>query len=138
MKFKTDEEIKRLRSMKLYLENYISPYWKKIIVKKFKVINSMSSGMDSQPVDAYRLIGQQVIRIELVEELNQIIMDQSGRGYQFIRVWVKELYELWKLSHEMLGNARQMARALSARGNTTGFYDPDDPEPKTTTAGSTH
>ena len=136
MKFKTDEEIKRLRSVELYLKNYTSPYWKDIIVKKFKVIISMSSGMDSQPVDAYRLIGQQVMRIELVEELNQIIMDQCGRGYQFIRVWVKELYELWKLSHEMLGNAREMVRALNARGNTTGFYDPEAPESKTTTTAS--
>jgi len=124
MKFKTDEEIKKLRSMKEYLTKFVSPHWKKIIIKKFKVITSMSSGIDSQPVDGYRLIGQQIIRIELIEELNQIIIEQTGRGYQFIRVWVRELYELWKLSHEMLDNARKLIRGLNYRGIYSGFYDP--------------
>lgn len=133
MKFKSDEEIKRLRSMKVYLSKYISQYWKDIIINKFKVINSMSSGMDSDLVDAYRLIGQQVTRIQLIEELNAIIVDQVC-SYQFLKVWVRELYELWKLSHEMLSNARLMVRALNARGIYSGFYDPEAPEAKTTTA----
>jgi hypothetical protein len=130
MNFKTDEEIKKLRSFEYYKEKIknIHPSWKESIIKKFKVITSMSSGIDSQPVDGYRLIGQQIIRIELIEELNQIIIEQTGRGYQFIRVWVRELYELWKLSHEMLGNGRQLVRTLNARGIYSGFYDPKSEE----------
>lgn len=131
MKFKTDEEIKKLRSLELYLKKYVSPYWKKIIIKKFKVITSMSSGIDTQPVDAYRIIGKQLIRIELVEELNKIIMEQVS-CYQFLRVWVRELYMLWKLSHEMLSNARQMVRALNARGIYSGYYDPESEEKEKT------
>lgn len=129
MKFKTNEDIKRLRSLEYYMEKIknLPPSWKESIIKKFKVVSSMGSCTDSQPVDAYRIVGQQIIRIELIEELNKIIIEQTC-NYQFIQVWVRELYELWKLSHEMLGNGRQLVRALNARGIYSGYYDPKSEE----------
>jgi hypothetical protein len=129
MNFKTNEEIKRLRSLEYYMEKIknLPPSWKEAIIKKFKVVSSMGSCTDSQPVDAYRIIGQQIIRIELIEELNKIIIEQTC-NYQFIQVWVRELYELWKLSHEMLDNGRKLVRALNYRGIYSGFYDPKSEE----------
>jgi hypothetical protein len=126
MNFKSNEDIKKLRSLEYYLDprQKISPYWKEIIIRKLKAIFAMPSGIDSEPMDAYRVIGQQSIRIELIEELNSIIMEQTT-NYHFIKVWAKELYELWKLSHEMRDDARSMALSLRANGFTDGFYDPN-------------
>lgn len=125
MKFKSPEDIKRLRSLKFYLEKkHLSPYWKDIILKKLRAIFIIPSGMDSDPIDAYRMIGQQVIRIDLIEEVATIISEQCSISY-YCKEWARELYELWKHSHELKENAIILVRALRQRGISDGFYTPE-------------
>jgi len=125
MNFRSEQEIKRLRSLKYVLELKMHDTHKAIIIKKLKAIFTYFPVIDSQPVDAYRIVGLMTIKIQLIEEVNKLIAEYTT-SYMMVIPWVKELYELWMNCHKLKELATSMALGLLSKGISSGFYNPEE------------
>jgi hypothetical protein len=124
----------RLSTLKYYLEKVTDPKAKKAIAKKLKMVLSMHSEFDSDPIDYYRYYGVQAIRLILIKEVNKMIMDHIGR-YTYLIPWARELWELKVACEQLLGTTEQMLRSLIAHDNPSGLYSGGPlPESKPTTS----
>jgi hypothetical protein len=112
------------RSLKFYLSKLMKDSYKEAIIKKLKVLCSFDVGIDSDPIDAYRLRGRIETKIEMIEEVNNIMMRAVSTFYH-IREYAKELYELKSLCKEQLSSSISMINALVAQGNLSGVYTPE-------------
>ena len=118
------------RSLRSILSNAkISDQSKEIIQKKLKVITSFSNENDSQPMDFYRYLGQQTIRLQLIKELNKFINDQTNH-YQTIIVWSSELWNLKENCEKLISLTNEMLRSLIHNGDISGFYDTNNDKEK--------
>jgi len=136
----------RRSSLKYYLDKKSIPAdVKKIIEKKFKILSSMCKGIDSDPPDFYRYLGQQTIRLKLIEELNTFIMEYAC-SFTMIRPWAAELWELRENCLDLIKTTEEMLRSLLHNGISTGMYQEPEKDctcgsectnSKPTTAGST-
>lgn len=125
MNFRSEQDIKRLRSLKYVLEMKMHDTHRAIIVKKLKTIFTYFPVIDKQPVDAYRIIGLMTVKIQLIEEVNKLIAEYTT-SYMMVIPWVRELYELWMHCHQMKELATTMTLALLSRGISSGFYNPEE------------
>ena len=124
MNFKSEQDIKRLRSLADCLNRPMHETHKNIILKKLKAIFSHRPLLDSDPVDVYRIIGLASVKIQLIEEVNKMIAEHTT-SYMMVIPWVKELYQVWMNYQTMKEQATIMALALLSQGNYTGFYKPE-------------
>jgi hypothetical protein len=122
----------RFMRLDYYLKKVINPDAKAAIAKKLKMIFSMHAEFDTDPVDHYRYLGVQTIRLQLIKEVNKMIMDHIGRS-TFLLPWARELYEFKALCEDLIKNTEEMLRSLIAHGIYDGFYVPEDTGLKPTT-----
>lgn len=120
----------RRSSLRYYLGKNIPDKAKEEIKRRFKIVLSMCNGVDSDPPDYYRYLGQQTTRLKLIEELNTFIMEYAC-SYTTLRPWAAELWELRQHCLDLIGTTNEMIRSLLHNGITTGIYK----EPET---GVTH
>jgi hypothetical protein len=111
----------RLCSLKYYLEKVTDPKAKKAIAKKLKMVLSMHSDFDSDPIDYYRYLGVQTLRLVLIKEVNKMIMEHIGR-YTIYTPWARELWELKVACEQLLETTEQLLRSLIAHDNPSGLY----------------
>lgn len=131
MNFKSEQDIKRLRSLEHYLKHIKDDHFKGIITKRLKAIFLMTSGLDSQPMDAYRIIGVATVKVMQLEEINKLIMEHTT-SYSVIIPWARELYEVWMHNHKLKAYAIDMVLSLKSQGITDGFYTPESTEKEVT------
>jgi len=111
MNFKSEKDIQILRPLKRYLDAPMHPSLKKAVIRRLKIINRSSSGLDSEPFDVYRIIGAMTIKIQIIEEVNKMLTS-NVYNYMLIVPWSRELYMLWMNCHKQLESATQAAQAL--------------------------
>jgi hypothetical protein len=124
---------KRLRPLRFYLDKVIDSNVKIRVSKKFKEICSMHLEFDLESADYYRYLGVQVIRLQLLHDVNRLIMDHIGRS-TYLLPWARELWEFKVLYEELIKTTQEMLRSLLAHGISDGHYRAGDTESKTTTA----
>lgn len=95
--------------------------------EKYKVIGELCGKLDYDNIDLYRSLGTQVIRLQLINELQDYLMRYVNR-YHTIKVWPKELWELRVNCLKLMELTQKMIRALIANGNKSGIYKKDDIE----------
>jgi hypothetical protein len=110
------------RSIRIILTAKVSDWVKEAIGKQFRVILSFPDHNDRQPMDLYRYLGQQTLRLQLIHELNRFINEQTSNYYS-INTWYKELWELRVNCEKLVTLTNQMIRGLIQQGNQTGIYD---------------
>jgi hypothetical protein len=108
-------------SIRYYLGKKMPEEAKNEITKRFKILSSMCKGIDSDPPDYYRYLGQQTVRLKMIEELNTFIMEYAC-SYSMIRPWAAELWELRENCIDLIGTTNEMIRSLLHNGITTGIY----------------
>jgi hypothetical protein len=123
----------RLQRLEYYLKKVQNPEAKTAIAKKLKMIFSMHSEFDSDPVDYYRYLGVQTIRLQLIKEVNKMIMDHIGK-YLTMVPWALELWELKEECKNLIKTTEEMLRSLIAHGSYGGHYRPEDHPSKPTTS----
>lgn len=112
----------RHRKLDFYLSKIVHPNDKERIIKKIRSMMSLPRGIDSDPIDAYRLYGLQIVIVDKIAEVNKMIMEVAGRS-QYVREWAQELWDLHELHTEQMKNARVMIEGLIAHGNVDGIYN---------------
>lgn len=124
-----------LTSLSVYLKRVRSEPARKSITTKLKRVLDFNTEIDSEPVDAYRMLGKVTIRIQLIEELNKFIMEHATT-FSCAMPWARELWELREHCKKQAMLSTEMARALIFRGHLDGLYreDSGSPETKPTTA----
>jgi hypothetical protein len=120
------------RSLRYHLDKIHAAQIRESIIKKFRIVLDFNDEVDSDPMDSFRLIGKLTIRIQLLEELNKFVTEQTS-NYSSLKIWVKELYELRELFLTQLSLGTEMARALVSRGFLDGLYRVDSCVPSATT-----
>lgn len=110
------------RPLRWVLTAKVSGWVKESIRKKLREILSFPNSSDSQPLDLYRYLGQQTMRLQLIHELNKFINEQT-QNFNYINPWYKELWELKLNCEELICTTNKMIRGLIQRGNQTGIYD---------------
>lgn len=123
----------RLQRLEYYIKQVQNPDAKLAITKKLKMIFSMHSEFDTDPVDYYRYLGVQTIRLQLIKETNKMIMDHISR-YTCIIPWALELYQLKEACETLIKQTEEMLRSLIAHGFSDGHYRPEDYPSKPTTS----
>ena len=113
------------KSLKIYLTQIKDTRARDAVVEKFKRLLSIKSSIDSQPVDAYRMLGRTMVQIQLVEELNSFIMEHATHFSYYVKTWTKELWDLRKLYKEQQDSSTEMCRALIFQGHLDGLYTPE-------------
>jgi hypothetical protein len=126
----------RRSSLRYYLGKPMPADAKMIIEKKLKILFSMCKGIDSDPPDYYRYLGQQTIRLKLIEELNTFIMEYAC-GFEMIKPWAAELWELRDNCLDLIKTTEEMLWSLLHNGISTGMYKKDTSSKPTTAVGST-
>jgi len=128
---------KPLRNLPLkhYLERPMHESYKKAIQDKLTLVFSFPRTPDSDPIDLYRYHGQQVIRLEIICELNTLIMN-ACTPYSYLRPWARELFELKENCEELIKTTKLMIRAMISNKDITGFipaseYSSDKEPPST-------
>ena len=121
---------RKYRSLKEYLSKPMHPSYKAAIEKKLKLLLSMPSEPDSQPFDAYRFYGMQIVRRDLIAEVNKIIMEAVGTTYIYLQNWAQELWDLHEICRAQAKTSREMIDSLIARGHVDGFFKADEPANK--------
>lgn len=112
-----------LTSLSVYLKRVKSDQARESIAKKLKRVLDLNTEVDSEPVDAFRMLGKVTIRIQLIEELNKFIMEHATT-YSYAMPWARELWELREHCRELVGTSTQMCRALIFKGHLDGLYSP--------------
>lgn len=116
-------EKRPLTSLKVFLDRIKSDHTRKSIATKLKRVMDLNTEIDSDPIDAFRLLGKVTIRIQLIEELNKFISEHAAVTYSVS--WTRELWELREHCRKLVASSTEMCRALIFQGHPDGLYTPE-------------
>ena len=113
------------RSMRSYLNQIKDDKIKDRIVKMYKELSSIPSQPDSEPMDYYRHLGMQTIRLDLITDLNKFIMEHAC-NFSCLIPWCKELWEMRCNTIDIISTVNTILKALIYRGIPSGLYTESD------------
>jgi hypothetical protein len=113
------------RSIRSYLDQIKDDKIKDRIIIMYKELSGIPTQPDSQPMDYYRHLGMQTVRLDLVTELNKFIMEHAC-NYSFHLPWCKELWEMRCNTIEIISSVNAIIRALIYQGIPSGLYSESD------------